>query len=240
MSHYTRLADDFDRIWQFSPDYEDWMVEKIASGLSLQPNQTWVDFGAGTGRFTARLHALAPKLQTYCAEPDAAMCQQAAKRDGLRVIRADDQRFVTLMLQYDALLLKEVIHHLSDRQAFWQGIQHQLNADGRLLVVTRPQRSALALFEAAHDAFYRHQPSLTLLVAELEAAGFAVSVSEHTHSFTLSKVDWFAMLRSRFMSDLAAFSDNDIEAGIAELSHDYAGDAINMADTLLFLQCQKK
>jgi hypothetical protein len=45
MSHYTRLADDFDRVWQFSPDYEDWMVEKIASGLSLQPNQTWVDFG---------------------------------------------------------------------------------------------------------------------------------------------------------------------------------------------------
>ena len=43
------------------------------------------------------------------------------------------------------------------------------------------------------------------------------------------------MLRGKFMSDLADFSDDEIEMGIAEVDKQYSGKWINHADRLLFV-----
>jgi SAM-dependent methyltransferase len=233
--HYARLADDFDQVWQFSPTYEAWMVSAIVQTLTLNPQDCFVDFGGGTGRFTQAIHLCAQPRKSYCVEPDAGMCEYARLRPELSVLQADDLTFVSAPLNYDALLVKEVIHHLSNRLAFWQGVKQQLNPTGNILLVTRPQNTPLALFDAAKIVFAQHQPSVDLLISELHEASFNTSVSVKSFDFSKTKDDWFAMLRARFMSDLAGFSDDDIEAGIASLNLRHSGDYIEMTDELIFI-----
>lgn len=233
--HYAALASEFDQIWQFSADYEPWMVEQIQTRLALQPHEHWVDFGAGTGRFSQAVHRYAQPASTLCVEPDAAMCALAQQKAELMSMQACDRSFIQQPLRYDALLVKEVIHHLSDRTAFWQGVKHQLSEKGRILLITRPKETTLALFQQAKARFAQHQPAIELLCAELHHAGFETQVSVIDFPLCQSKSHWYAMLRGKFMSDLADFSDDEIEMGIAEVDKQYSGKWINHADRLLFV-----
>lgn len=238
--HYSQLAENFDQVWQFSADYEHWMVEQIQTHLALQPHEHWVDFGAGTGRFSQAIHRYAQPASTLCVEPDAAMCAIAQQKTELMSLQACDQTFVQQHLRYDALLVKEVIHHLGDRIAFWRGVKPQLNPNGRILLITRPQETTLALFERAKARFAQHQPSIEQLCAELETAGFNTSVSVLDFPLRQSKDHWYGMLRAKFMSDLMGFSNAEIEAGIEEIESKYPNAAIEHADRLLFVLATSK
>lgn len=238
--HYSQLADDFDRIWQFSPDYEPWMVEQIQTHLALQTHEHWVDFGAGTGRFSQALHHYAQPASTLCVEPDAAMCAIAQQKTALKTLQACDHRFIQQPIHYDALLVKEVIHHLHDRVAFWKGVKQQLSANGRILLITRPQQTTLALFGQAKQRFAEHQPAIETLCTELEQAGFSTQVSVLDFPLQSEKTHWYAMLRAKFMSDLASFSDEAIEAGIAELEAEHPNNWISHGDRLLFVLARIK
>lgn len=233
--HYSQLADDFDRIWQFSSDYEPWMVEQIQTQLALQHHEHWVDFGAGTGRFSQALHHYAQPASTLCVEPDAAMCALAQQKIELKTLQACDRSFIQQPISYDALLVKEVIHHLHDRLAFWKGVKQQLSANGRILLITRPQNTTLALFEQAKQRFADHQPTIETLCTELEQVGFSTRVSVLDFPLRSEKNHWYRMLRAKFMSDLASFSDAEIEQGINELEMKHKNDWINHGDQLLFV-----
>lgn len=234
-NHYQQLAHQFDHIWQFTTDYETWMVNQIQQHLALTADETWLDFGAGTGRFSLALHQQAQPAKTLCAEPDAAMFTQLQQKIELTAIQACDQQLMQQSLHYDALLVKEVIHHLNNRLAFWQAVRQQLTAKGRILLITRPQGTPLALFTAAKQQFAANQPAIELLTDELKQAGYQVSVQPVDYTMKQHKTQWFAMLQARFMSDLAGFSDKEIAAGIAQLDADYPGEWIEHQDRLLFV-----
>lgn len=238
--HYAQLAETFDQVWQFSPDYEPWMVEQIQAHLALQPHEHWVDFGAGTGRFSLAIHRHAQPASTLCVEPDAAMSAITQQKAELNSLQACDRTFVQHAMRYDALLIKEVIHHLSDRTAFWQGVKRQLSANGRILLITRPQQTTLALFDQAKARFAQHQPSIDLLCSELQTAGFDTQVSIIDFPLRQTKSHWYNMLRAKFMSDLTGFSEDEIEAGISEVDKHYSGEWITHADRLLFVVARTK
>lgn len=236
--HYSQLAENFDQVWQFSAEYEPWMVEHIQAHLALKLDEHWVDFGAGTGRFSQALHHYAKPATTLCVEPDASMCAIAQQKTELQTLQACDHRFIQQPIHYDALLVKEVIHHLHDRIAFWKGVKQQLSANGRILLITRPQQTTLALFRQAKQRFADHQPAIETLCSELEQAGFSTQVSVLDFPLQSAKPHWYSMLRAKFMSDLAAFSDTEIEAGIAELEREHPGEWIYHGDRLLFVLAQ--
>lgn len=238
--HYSALAENFDQVWQFSPDYEAWMVAQIQTHLALKPHEHWVDFGAGTGRFSLAIHRHAQPASTLCVEPDASMWAIAQQKTELNSLQACDQSFVQQAIHYDALLVKEVIHHLSDRTAFWQGVKHQLTANGRILLITRPQQTTLALFQQAKARFAQHQPSIDLLSTELQTAGFETDISVIDFPLRQSKSHWYSMLRAKFMSDLAPFSAIEIETGIAELETEHPNEWIDHGDRLLFVVARPK
>lgn len=237
--HYSTIAEDFDHLWQFAPTYESWLVKQIIEHLDLTTNDRLLDFGAGTGRFTDAIRQQTQVLQATAVDPDADMCLQAAQKAHLAVIQADDRSLFTHWQDHNAVLLKEVIHHLHHRPTFWQQLYQHLPTDGRVLVVTRPQTTQLALFDAAKVAFSQHQPAAELLVAEISDAGFACQTMLSVFPFRITKARWFAMLTSRFMSDLSAFSNDEIAAGIEALDQKFEGDFIDMQDNLLFILAKK-
>jgi ubiquinone/menaquinone biosynthesis C-methylase UbiE len=239
-NHFDSIAEVFDRIWYFSDDYKDFVIEHILHDLQLERDDILADIGGGTGSFTSRLREKASLASAYCIEPSEPMCAEADKRSDITALCCDAEGFLALEKPFSKILFKEVIHHISDRRGFWHRLYPRLPREGKILIITRPQHVAFPFFTAAREAFARHQPSTESLMAELGEGGFEVELHRRSHTFTLPKEEWYTMLRHRFMSDLGIFSDEEIEAGIGEIESLYPQENLSIADHLLFIIATKK
>jgi trans-aconitate methyltransferase len=234
-NHFDTIADIYDKVWHFSAQYQDAMLANIIELLRLAPADTLADLGGGTGAYTKRLRDAVGLKQAYCIEPSRNMYLEAAKIAGIEPFCADAAGFMALDLPFSKVLLKEVVHHIPERETLWRYLRQKLPAQGRILIVTRPQDIKLPLFEQAKAAFRQKQPHQDSLLAELRAGGFDAEAHVRPYVFSLPKATWFDMLRSRFMSDLAPFTDAEIEAGIQEIDAAHPGDSIEIPDTLLYI-----
>lgn len=240
MNHFDAIADVFNRIWYFSDEYKDFVISHIHKDLALTNDDILADIGGGTGSFTSRLADEAHLLEAYCIEPSSAMCEEAAKLNNITALCSDAHTFLSTHTPFTKMLFKEVIHHIKDRDLFWKNVYHLLPHNGKVLIITRPQNIAFPFFEKAKIEFSRNQPSQNLLENELIDGGFSIAVHHRSHTFTLSKKDWYTMLRHRFMSDLGVFSDKEIEEGIIEIEKSHPTETIEIIDNLIFIIATKR
>ena len=239
-NHFDAIADVFNRVWFFSQGYKDFVIRHIMEDLHLTSKDILADIGGGTGSFTHRLAIEADLEGAYCVEPSSAMCAEASKLSDITAVCADGEAFLALNYPFSKMLFKEVIHHIPDRKGFWSRLDPLLPQEGRVLIITRPQNIAFPFFQAAKEAFARHQPPLELIESELSDGGFALTTRHRNYTFTLAKEEWYTMLRHRFMSDLGIFSDQEIEAGIEEIDRLYEGETIDIVDHLLFISAVRQ
>jgi trans-aconitate methyltransferase len=239
-NHFDSIAEVFNRIWYFSDGYKDFVIGHIVENLQLSSEDILADIGGGTGSFTHRLAIDANLAGAYCIEPSAAMCAEASKLSHITAVCADADGFLELNHTFSKMLFKEVIHHIPDRKGFWHRLHPRLPQGGRILIITRPQNIAFPFFQAAKEAFARHQPPLELIESELREADFRVDTQHREYMFTLPKEEWYTMLRHRFMSDLGVFSDEEIEEGIEEIEALYEGETITIVDHLLFISAVRR
>jgi SAM-dependent methyltransferase len=239
-NHFNSIAEVFNRIWYFSDEYKNFVIDHIIRDLSLSNKDILADIGGGTGSFTSRLSKEKDLLKAYCVEPSPAMCQEASKLENIIAVCSDAHTFLDSDLLFNKILFKEVIHHLPQRTAFWKKLHSHLPDEGKILIITRPKNIAFPFFKAAKEAFARHQPSKELIETELRKGGFKITTNLRSHPFTLAKEDWYTMLRHRFMSDLGVFSDDEIEAGIMEIEQIYIGETVEIIDNLIFITAIKK
>lgn len=239
-NHFDSIAEVFNRIWYFSDDYKDFIIKHIIADLSLTPDDILADIGGGTGTFTSRLVNEADLDKAYCIEPSSAMCDEASKLGNITALCSDAHGFLAEHIPFTKLLLKEVIHHIGDREHFWKNVYDALPQGGKLLIITRPQHIAFPFFAAAKEVFARNQPPYKLFESQLIESGFDVTTTQRSHTFTLPKESWYEMIRHRFMSDLGVFSDEEIEAGICEIDKDSPKETIEIIDNLIFITATKK
>lgn len=238
-SHFDSIAEIYDTLWHFSERYRRTMLDNIVERLQLTGEDILADIGGGTGAYTQLLKNAVGLQKAYCIEPSRKMYLEACKLDGIEAIEADAEGFAGLNLPITRVLLKEVVHHIQAREALWRHVRTILPERGRILIVTRPQRTPLPLFEAAKRAFAANQPTVETLTEELERAGFATSLYVHPYRFELDTRIWSDMIRKRFMSDLAPFGDEEIEAGIAEIEREHPKDTLEIADDIVYLSAWK-
>lgn len=238
-NHFDSIAEHFNRIWYFSDEYKDFVIEHIIHDLSLSDEDTLADIGGGTGTFTSRLANEAHLHKAYCIEPSAPMCEEASKFPNITAVCADAHTFLAENIPFTKMLLKEVIHHIGKREIFWKNVYESLPHEGKLLIITRPQHIAFPFFKAAKEVFARNQPPHELFETQLRECGFNVQTTLRSHTFTLQKENWYEMLRHRFMSDLGVFSDQEIEEGICEIEEIYTNENIDIIDNLIFITATK-
>lgn len=238
-NHFDSIAEVFNRIWYFSDDYKDFVINHIHHDLSLSTEDVLVDLGGGTGTFTSRIQDESGVAKAYCVEPSVAMCDEAAKLKNITALCMDAHAFMSTKTPFSKLLLKEVIHHIDEREHLWQAVYTRLPKKGKLLIITRPQHVAFPLFTSAKTAFAHNQPPYELFESQLRACGFKVTTLKRSHTFTLRKENWYEMLRHRFMSDLSIFSDEEIEEGIREIEEAYTEESIDIIDNLIFISATK-
>jgi SAM-dependent methyltransferase len=137
--------------------------------------------------------------------------------------------------RFEAILVKEAIHHVADREAVISGLAKLLAPGGRLLVVMLPTRIDYPLFPAAHDRFRELQPDPEVIAASMGDAGLVVSLSYDDFSLMFPTERYLAMVRSRYLSLLSLFDDEELAAGIEEIRRQHPGPKVAFRDRFAFV-----
>ena len=240
-AHYDRLAASYDQNWAYSPAYIAWMTRCILDRAAIGPGRVVADIGCGTGLYSRQLAAAGATV--ICADPSQSMLDQLPGDPALVPVRASAQeiaeRRVALPAQrLEAIVIKEAVHHIpaSDRQVVLNGLAELLAPGGRIVIAMLPAQISYPLFTAALQRFESLQPDPSDIVAVLADAGLETELSYDSYTLTFEKDQYLSMVRDRYMSLLADFTDAELERGITEIRERFPGDRLEFADRFAFIR----
>jgi 2-polyprenyl-3-methyl-5-hydroxy-6-metoxy-1,4-benzoquinol methylase len=241
--HYKDVAKVYEGAFFYeSGVYQEWTLKLLQEHLQLGDSPSSLrlaDVGGGTGNYTELL-AVQLRDPVLCVDMSEQMLKVAAERKGVITKCQDAVTFALSsdVITYDRILLKEVIHHIpaTEMAAMYAGLRKQLASGGRIVTITRPQEVDYPLFTAAREVWRKNQHSAKQIANAIGASGLDVKCMEAVYIATMPKQNWFDMVRSRFWSTFSAFSDKELEEGIAELAAKYADvDTVQFDDRLIIL-----
>lgn len=161
-----------------------------------------------------------------------------------------DPKLRPLQGTFHQVLLKEVAHHLENRvstfRGFYESIEPSPSDRPSLLIITRPQKDIdYPIWSDAKVVWAENQPSLEEFVSELEEAGFTdVSSDIQRYPCSIPLERWQAMVRNRFWSTFAGFSDEELDAACEAMPeterHRLHDGVIQFEDRLLFITASKR
>ena len=131
--HWARVFDD--------PARDGWQKpHEVISALAPAPDASVADIGSGTGYFAVRLAHFVPKGRVYGVDTEPEMVKylaERAKREGLANLvsvggRSDD---ANLPDKVDLVLMVDVYHHISNREAYFSKLRGSLKGGARLAVI---------------------------------------------------------------------------------------------------------
>jgi trans-aconitate methyltransferase len=231
--HYERLADTYNEHWTYNPDYVRGFSHAMTDVLRLTRSDAIADIGCGTGLYTRQIYEdVRPTRPILCVDPVQAMLSQLPVSPGLTPLLAHAEDLASGRVAVpgaaplDAIILKESIHHMADRQGTFDGLVTLLSRHGRVLIVMLPKSIQHPLFEAAHERFEQLQPDPSDIADMVAAAGLRSSVSYRTFHAAIERDRYIHMLESRYMSVLGEFSEDELRAGIEQFRHSYRDDPV--------------
>lgn len=239
--HYRNLAEKYDFFLSYSPEFVRHMTGKMIEKLQLGPDDRFVDLGGGTGIYSADILQQIPlRHPLLLVDPFEEMLARAPDYPRLRRVHADALAFAAREGTYDKVLMKEAVHHVEDRARLFEDLSARLAPGGRLLLVHIPPRIDYPLFRAALERSLHWHADPDELVRLLEQAGFTVDRDVFEHRHLLTRETYFRMVRSRYMSLLSSFTDDEIETGLNEMADTYAGrDLLEFSDRFDFITATK-
>lgn len=234
---YTKkISAEFDTTWKFSDKYQIWIVDHILKFLPLTAEDFLVDIGGGTGRIITMLQQHVKFQQSpLCIDPAEEMLAVAAS-NGINAMHCGALEFAQQEIQYNYAIMKECIHFVPAEKliGFFWNIYQQLLTSGKILIITRPRNTTLALFTAAHDLFYATSHDHKIVVDAMQNSGLEVTITKDTCPLDISLNQWCDSLRTKSMSIMHSFSADEISAGISELQQQYPQD-YQLLDTMYFI-----
>jgi SAM-dependent methyltransferase len=168
------------------------------------------------------------------------MLKQLSKSESLIPVQASAEQIVSREKRlpydrFDAVLIKEAIHHVRDRKAVISGLAHMLAPGCRILVVMLPTRIEYPLFAAALKLFERLQPDPEDIASAMRASGLRVDLQYESFELSLAKVRYLDMVRARYMSLLSSFDDAEIDQGISEINDRHDSEQLEIVDRHAFV-----
>ncbi|ESZ99790.1 hypothetical protein CcI156_22365 [Frankia sp. CcI156] len=247
-AHYERLAGAYDQNWTYSDVFLDWMTREMAGALTLTSHDRIIDVGCGTGLYTRRVFEIVrPSTPILCADPSEGMLSQLPSDPGFRPVHASAEQLAGAASpdattavgpgSLDVVMIKEAIHHVApaDRPRVIAGLTGLLGDGGRFLIVMLPIRISYPLFVAALERFEELQPDPADIADHMRDAGLTASLTYRDHPLSIPKDRYLAMVRSRYMSLLSTFDDDQIEAGVAEIDARHPEPVLFFPDRFAFV-----
>lgn len=221
--HYRRLGADYDAFLLYSPHFVRTLTSKMIEMLELREDDRLVDLGAGTGIYTFDILEQRPlRAPVVAVEPFEEMVRQMPRSSRVEPIVQDAQSFARESREYSKVLMKEMVHHVDDKEGLFSNLREHLVGNGRMLLVHVPPRLDYPLFRRALERCEKWHADPDALVRILEQGGFEVRRDAIDYPHAIPRDHYFRMVRGQYMSVLSSFSSDEIEEGIAEMASKYA------------------
>lgn len=239
--HYDRLAENYERFWVGREKYVTWMTARIAHWIDPAAGARMIDIGGGTGLFLRKLIDFAsPSTPILCADPSQGMLDAIPPDPRIRPVLGAAEQIASgeVALPYeqvDAIVLKEVIHHVADIPNTLKGLAQLLAPGGRILVVSLPPVLEYPLFTAALERFAAGQPEPDDIADAMRQAGLEVTSSIEEFPVSISRAHWLSLVAGRAMSVLSTFTDSELDAGLAEIRARHPEPTLNWTDRFGFI-----
>lgn len=237
--HYQQLAATYDQNWAYNPEFIAWMSDRIQDRLKITETDVAADIGCGTGLYTRGLAAHAAAVAG--ADPSPAMLAQVPVDDQITKVEASaedlaDRRVVLPHGSYDAILVKEALHHVhQNRGRVVAGLARLLRPGGRMLVVMLPKQISYPLWPEALSLYERLQPDPAAIAALMSDAGLRTELAYESFALVFETGRYLQMVRDRYMSLLAEFTDEELEAGISHIRQEHPGEQVSFSETYAFI-----
>lgn len=241
LRHYAQLADTYDDTWSHRPEYLDWMAGHMRHRMRLRPGEWIGDIGAGTGLFLRRLLPYATEqTPVVCVDPSAAMLARLPRDPRLHPVEATAEDLAAGRVElpcpaFDALVVKEAVHHFTDLPETLAGLAGRLAPGGRILIITLPPKLDYPLFATALDRFAAHQPEPETVANALRRAGLSVTISTEEFQVTIDRDHWLSLVANRWMSVLSQLSAEELDRGLAEIADEHPPGELRFTDRFAFV-----
>lgn len=222
--HYKDLAQNYDKYLYYSPHFVRTLTEEMIEKLDLNKDDIFVDLGGGTGMYSLNIHAqIRFKHYSYCVDAYQEMLNQIPDEAKwyIKPVCMDALTFSGQSYRYNKVLIKEAVHHISERERLFANLYSRLSEKGRLLLVHVPPDIQYPIFEKALQRARRWHADPDKLTFQLKNVGFHVERDFIDYPHRIPKQKYFEQVRTRFMSVLTSFSENEIDEGLAEMEQKY-------------------
>ncbi|MGB3512643.1 MAG: methyltransferase [Microcoleaceae cyanobacterium] len=240
-NHYKNIANIYDNLWSYSPEYIQFTTKKIIEHLHLTPTDILVDIGCGTGIYSKEiLNQIQLQQPIICVDPSAEMLTKIPANNGLKPIAMDGIEFSKKPGNYNRIFLKEAIHHIEEKSLFFHNLWQRLTPGGIFLLLLLPPTIDYPLFEKALQLYEKTQPHYQEMVNLLQKVGFVVDVNIVEYPLELPKNQYFQMVENRYMSLLSRFDDIELAAGLKEMEVKYQDESLlKFSDRMVFITAIK-
>ena len=220
--HFAAIAERYDALR--SQLFEEALALLVREG-DLAGRRV-LDLGCGTGRFAAALSER-HRCTVVGVDPSPEMLAVARKREG--AVTWLEGRAEAIPLEDAAVeraFLQTVVHLIEDRDAACAELRRVVEPEGIVALLTVDPAGAkrfwvadlLPSWAAIDEA---RCPDPDVLVAELEAAGFAAASSTPTPMrLRYTREEAAHLLRERYASSLSLIDDAELEAGARRAERD--------------------
>jgi len=202
--HHARADADHFR-WQTAAPWFAATEAGLLDEVELAPGERLCEIGCGEGGNLYHLRARGLPGRLFGVDYSPAKAAFARRATGAAIACADATRLPFGDRAFDALLIRDLLHHLPDRAAALAEAHRVLAPGGRLMLFEPNRRSPLVRLQAALVPAERglSASSAERLSGELEHAGFAIVRFAVRQPFPIGRVLLHPLLRT---AELGAWS----------------------------------
>jgi SAM-dependent methyltransferase len=234
MLDYNKLAAEYGRHRGIHPG----VLRAILTTGAITSHAQVCEVGCGTGNYITALQA-ATGCQGCGVDPSAEMLSRARAQNSSvewRKGRGEDLPIARGVM--DLIFSVDVIHHVTDRAAFFSQACQVLKPAAKICTVTDSgsiirHRPLSHYFPETVPLELQRYPSISELRTLMQNAGF-VEISENLveHELLLTDIQAY---REKAFSALHLISDADFERGIARMEHDLKSGPIPIVSRYVLL-----
>ena len=220
--HYSALGCSYDSLYS---GYSKALVDTLSQHIQFSAADSVVDVGGGTGEIGRLLwEKFNFREPVLCVDPSEAMLEATCKKEGIQTLKATAEEFFSKYSnnrQFSKILMTGCYRHFSDPDKVLEGVARALTADGVCLVLCMTPESApdVLMFTKARKAVLPVDFDRMAKLAKSKRLKARVILD--SKPCEIEKEFCFHMVRSRVLSWLSKFSDNEIEEGIREMTEMY-------------------
>jgi len=176
--------------WQTGAPWFAATEARLLSGVRARPGERVLEIGCGEGGNLHHIGAGAPGARLYGIDFSSARAAFAQSATGARTAVADAGRLPFADGSFEAVLIRDLLHHLPDRTAALREAHRVLKPRGRLTLVEPNRRSPLVLLQAALVPAERGllRSTAERLRRELDESGFDVLAADERQPMAVARV----------------------------------------------------